>query len=169
MEIKFKDKTCKLKVESVNIEFQIHDDSSFTLVSSERKLNSPGEYEFEGLHTELATSQGLDFKKIYIANILTTSNRSISFVSSRLKLGKDNMAMLANSDVIIANTEFIINNESSFGKFNPFYVVGLGAKDDERFIKLFSIDTSSINNLIKIDEKSFSQDSDYITKYILIK
>lgn len=168
MEIKFKDNSCKLAVENVNIEFQINEDLSFTLVSLDKKLNSPGEYEFEGLHTELVTSQGMDFKKIYIANILTKNNRNICFVSMVNKLEKDNMAILANSDIIIASTEFIVNNENSFAKLNPFYVVAFGTKAAEKYIKLFSIDNSSISNSTKIDEKSLSQDSDYITKYILI-
>lgn len=169
MEIKFKDNLCKLLVENVNIEFQINEDLSFTLVSSDKKFHSPGEYEFDGLHAELLTVKGMDFKKIYIANILTKNNSNVCFVSLVNRLEKDNIAILSNSDIIIAKTEFVVNNENSFGKLNPFYVVAFGENAHEKYIKLFSVGPSEISSTTKIDEKKLIPDSDYITKYILIK
>lgn len=170
MEIKIKDQICSVVFENIAVDFKINEDASFVVESENRIINSPGEYEFNGLHSEFASLPGLDFQKIHLGTILTNSNKKVAFVSLEDKVDKNFMTMLANSDIFIARTTFIINNESIFAKLSPFYVVGIGGSDvDEKYKKLFSVDTNQGNKSLKIDEKVLNQDSDYITNFLLVK
>jgi hypothetical protein len=169
MDIKYKDQNLKIQFDSsvVNV---IISDLSLEVDFGEKRLSSPGEYEINGVHLEIMTNEGFGFDKVAICNVSTKNNKKVTVVKNTKKLDKDNLAILSNSDIIICELDFALQNNSLFSKFNPSYVLGLSSQDrNDEFQKIFSVDSSNIVDSMKIDDKSLNDDSEHTTKFILLK